>query len=139
VAVVVCTVSEEISRLASDQMKENIVYGLALDGIGSVAVELLSNDVCRWLDEKVAAKGWRTSIPLSPGDNGWPLDEGQKQLFKCLGQESDAVILTENFLMEPVKSLSFVVGMGEDIQKRGSTCDFCGLRNTCQYKTHQES
>jgi len=136
VTLVVCTVSEAISWLASKEMQENMLYGLALDGIGSAAVEVLANDVCAWLETKSDALGWKTSIPLSPGVEGWPLDEGQPQIFKSLVGESNAVLLTESFLMEPVKSLSFVVGMGKDLQPHGTTCDLCGLQHTCQYKKH---
>jgi hypothetical protein len=136
VTLVVCTVSEAISLLASKEMAENTLYGLALDGIGSAAVEVLANDVCAWLETRAATLGWKSSIPLSPGVEGWHLVEGQMQIFKSLADESDVVHLRESFLMDPVKSLSFVVGMGRDVQAHGTTCDHCGLQNTCQYKKH---
>lgn len=137
VVLVVCTVSGAISELASREMKENMLYGLALDGTGSAATEMLANEVFAWQDQQAAALGWKISIPVSPGEEGWPLAVGQPQIFTPLAGESDAVRLTDSFLMEPIKSMSFVLGLGKDVKQHGTTCNFCRLKRVCRYRKHQ--
>ena len=54
---------------------------VALDAVGSAAVDLLATAMCQQVDEQAGADGLRTTIPLSPGLVGWPLASGQRQLF----------------------------------------------------------
>ena len=65
--------------------------------------------------------------------SGWPMAEGQKQVFDILSGESDEITLTPSCLMQPFKSLSLVVGLGQKVAEHGSQCDYCTLRDSCQF------
>lgn len=132
VLVIICTIGDALEKRASQAMEQKPVYSLALDGVGA-AVEALANAACTRLAEQAAARGLKTTIPLSPGMAGWPLMEGQQQIFALLDSRRIGVVLTEHGLMLPWKSLSIVLGVGRHVQRAGRPCDSCEMRETCRY------
>lgn len=140
--VLLCTLGGSLEQFAEEMMSESPVYALAIDGVGSAAVEALANAACRHLEDQAAALGWKSSIPLSPGMIDWPVDEGQPQIFKLLeaaqtpGEPDLPARLSSSYMMMPRKSLTMVVGAGPQIEMTGRTCDFCNLRDVCRYQDH---
>jgi hypothetical protein len=143
--VLLCTLGGSLDQYADEMMSESPVYALAIDGVGSAAVEALANAACRHLEDQAAALGWKSSIPLSPGMIDWPVDEGQPQIFRLLeaGEPDSATTLparlTASYMMTPRKSLTMVVGVGPDLKMGGRTCDFCNLRDVCRYQDHYQA
>lgn len=135
VIVLVCTVGAALEEYASEVMRDDILRGLALDGVGSAATEALANAACLHFEREAQAAGLQTSIPLSPGMLGWTVDEGQPQIFSLIDGGEIGVTLTESAVMIPRKSLSMVLGIGPQMVA-GRTCDFCTLRETCRYQEH---
>ncbi len=133
IAIAACTVSAELSRRVSEIGNKDICYALALDGAGSTAVENLASEVCKYIEGLAAEKQWTTTLPLNPGMEGWPLVDGQTQVFAVLSKVSDVIRLTPVHLMDPFKSLSLIVGMGPDVSSEGIQCDYCTLRSSCQF------
>jgi hypothetical protein len=133
VVVAVCTVGGRLSTHASDQIRADGVRGLAFDGLASAAAETLAEAMCRRIEDEAATEQLQTSIPLNPGMIGWPFLEGQQQLFGLLDAEAIGVRLHPTGLMEPVKSVSFVVGLGREMGPRGRPCDYCAMREICRY------
>lgn len=131
----VCTIGAALEKHASQVMAREPVYGLALDGVGAAAIDALANAACRRFAEWAAAEGLQTSAPLSPGTAGWPLDEGQRQLFALLDPGRIGVALSEHSLMLPWKSVSMVLGVGRHVEHTGRSCDYCSLRDTCRYRS----
>ena len=83
-----------------------MILGLAIDGVGSTAVESLANEVCRDIELKAASEGFQTTIPLSPGMVGWGLEEGQPIIFDLL--ETDQIGVTFNsFLSDDSPEITF--------------------------------
>ncbi len=132
--VVLCSIGSSLERYSSEMWDSSATYSLALDGVGSAAVEALANAVCRNLEDKAAEHGWKSSIPLSPGMIDWSVMEGQPQIFSLLESEDLSVKLSEGFIMTPRKSLTMVLGAGLDLITQGSTCDYCNLRDVCRYR-----
>ena len=136
VVVLLCTVGDDLEELASKTMMSDPVFGLALDGLGSAAVEALANAACRRFEDEAKAAALQTSIPLSPGMIGWSVEEGQPQIFRLLPSEEIGVRVTPSWVMLPRKSLSMVLGIGTRMVEAGKTCDYCTLRETCRYQDH---
>ena len=136
VVLALCTIGAGIDRLAKEQFAQNPVYALALEGFGSAAVETLATEFCALIDEKASQCGMTSSIPMSPGMVGWPVDEGQGQIFGVLDTSAIGVRLTESSMMLPVKTISLVLGVGEALSSDGSTCDYCSMRERCHYRDH---
>ena len=136
--IVLCTVGEALERRAAEVSKEDAVYGLALDGVGSAGVEALANAACAFFEEEAIDKDYKATIPLSPGMVGWPVEQGQPQIFDLLDASEIGVRLTESMMMLPRKSLTFVLGMGKELVAGGRTCDYCSLKETCRYRDHYD-
>ncbi len=134
----VCTVGSKIDDYASEVMKDDMILGLAIDGVGSTAVESLANEVCRDIELKAAAEGYQNTIPLSPGMIGWGVEEGQPTIFKLLDADQIGVSLTPYCLMIPRKSLSMIIGVGPNISSDARICDYCTMRKTCRYQNQHE-
>jgi hypothetical protein len=133
---ILCTVGSKLEEYSSKEMASNPVLGLALAGVGSAAVELIANNVCAEIEHQYTEDGLQATIPLSPGMVGWTVEEAQPQIFNLLNGEDVGVSLTSSYVMIPRKSLTMVLGAGRDIHIEGSTCDYCSMRETCQYKDH---
>jgi len=138
ITVAVCTVGSRIDKFASEVMEDDIVKGLAVDGVGSAAVEALANAVCREIELDAAARGFESTIPLSPGMIGWDVEEGQPVIFDLVDPSEIDVELTPYFLMVPRKSLSMILGIGPGINSGERICDYCAMRETCRYQEHNE-
>lgn len=137
VAAIVCTLGEAIERRISALMPEDPSLAFALDGFGSAALDVLGAEICSKLEADARASGLHTSIPISPGMIGWPVDVGQRQIFAALDAEQIGVTLNDSFLMIPRKSISMVLGIGPIPFTAGRPCDFCGLRETCRYQNRE--
>lgn len=136
VVIVLCTVGSQLEEIASQMMPDNPLEGWALDSLGSAAVELLSTLACNHLEQLASQQGLRTTIPLSPGMIGWPVELGQPQIFSLLDSHSIGVSLTPVCLMLPRKTISLVIGIGSGIQSSEKTCDYCSMNEVCKYKNH---
>jgi hypothetical protein len=131
-----CSIGDRLEKRVSDYLPTDMVYALALDGVGSAAVEALAGGACHRLEEQLAAEGMHASIPLSPGMVGWPVEQGQPQIFRLFEAEHIGVQLNSSFVMTPRKSLSMVVGSGPEMEAAGRACDYCNMRETCRYQDH---
>ena len=138
ITVAVCTVGSKIDGYASEVMDDDIVLGLAIDGVGSAAVESLANAVCHDIEVKAADEGYQTTIPLSPGMIGWSVEDGQPIIFDLINTEEIGVSLTPYYLMNPRKSLSMIIGVGPNISSGERICDYCAMREPCRYQDQYE-
>lgn len=138
VVVALCTIGHKIDPAITASFKTDPAFALALDGFGSAAVEALANTVCRNLEREAADRELRTSIPLSPGMIGWPVDQGQPQIFSILDSQSIGISLNDTCMMTPKKSLSFIIGEGPNLETKGNTCGYCAMNETCRYQDHYD-
>jgi hypothetical protein len=136
VIVILCTIGFGLEKRVKESMATDVVYALALDGLGSAGVEALANAACRRFEIEANTAGLAASIPLSPGMVDWSVEDGQPQIFNLLPEETVGVTLTSSSIMLPRKSLSMVLGLGKDMADLGTTCDFCSMRESCRYQDH---
>ncbi len=134
VVVLLCTVGDAIEKLSLRTLESDPVHSLALYGVGSAAAEALSTAACRCFGEQAARQGLLTTVPLSPGLEGWPVERGQPEVFRILDAAAIGVELLPSFLMRPVKSTSLVVGIGKQVDTNARICDFCSRRYTCAFQ-----
>jgi len=136
IIVVLCTIGSDLDHSVSSLFKVDPIIALAMDGVGSAAVEMLAIQACNYFEKQIFNEGQKATIPLNPGMVGWPLEIGQPQIFSLLDSESINVSLTESCMMVPNKSLSLVIGIGEDVSSTGSSCEYCNLNGICRYQNH---
>ncbi len=136
VIVALCTIGPDLERVAGERFAQDAPLGYALDALGSAAVEALVTAFCGQIAERMESDGLQVSSPLSPGMEGWSVDAGQTEIFRILNSEEIGVKLLKTYLMTPVKTVSVVFGLGEEIEAAESLCDFCVMRDHCLYRDH---
>lgn len=133
VAFAVCTLGEEISMKVDEYMKDNqLVRGVILDAIGSIAADSLADKVNELINTRAEEQFLVGSPRYSPGycDLGV---EYQKVLFDHLEPDFQkiGVSLSPEFMMYPVKSVSFMVDLGKAFINR---CRECEQRQDCPHR-----
>jgi hypothetical protein len=136
IRVVLCTLGGGLEARIASEMNHDPPLGLALDAFGSAAIKELSTAACNCFEAVGQQVGLQSSIPLSPGMVGWPLDQGQLELFAMIDATRIGIDLTSGFQMIPRKSLSMVIGLGPEMEGSGRSCDFCSMKETCRYQDH---
>lgn len=95
------------------------------DLIGSEAAESLAD----WLEERIAETAEKNNLGhsnrYSPGYCGWSVSE-QHKLFGLLN-DNCGIKLTETALMQPIKSVSGIIALGERIVKKQYMCHICDI------------
>ncbi|MGZ6346688.1 MAG: hypothetical protein ACXWNC_03840 [Anaerolineales bacterium] len=133
VVLALTTIGSELEKHASSRMAHDPLLGMALDGLGNAAVEILGEQVCLEIGKQAEAIGLTASTPLSPGEPEWPVEIGQPQIFAVLDPARVGISLTSSGMMIPKKSISFVVGIGPDMS-RDDFCELCSFSERCRYR-----
>ena len=130
-----CTIGPGIDREVAALFPEDPVLALALDGLGCAALEALAAAIRQDAREAARRDGCEVTAALAPGVEGWPLAHGQRQIFAALGP-LERLRLGESGQMWPVKSVSFVAGVGPHVKRHESEeCEGCGARERCRWRT----
>ena len=114
--------------------------GLLLDAIGIATVELLE-DRCRDLIREIASELVLKSGPtIHPGGVGFDIGQ-QSLLHRLLDAEQIGVSLSSSGVLNPVKSVSFVLPLGPDMLdcSQEHTCSRCKMSGTCKFRRHDQS
>jgi hypothetical protein len=134
-AVAVCTIGPRLEKQVTDYTSQGEpLRGTLLDGIGSAAVDSLTEKVCKLIAEEASSRGYEVSSPINPGMPGLPI-AAQWQLFKLVPAGEIGVSLTSSGIMVPRKSVSLVIGIGPQMATwtRAEVCARCHLQKTCPY------
>jgi hypothetical protein len=133
IAVFVCTAGGEIGiRSRQEMMGGDPLKGYILDIIGSLIVEGAGGLMHEELVVSAGRSGYKITNSYSPGYCGWSVAE-QHRLFSLLPENFCGIRLTESALMEPVKSASGIIGIGEHVKYNKNTCSYCD-RKDCAYR-----
>lgn len=134
--VAVCTIGQPMSDRATEYQKTGEpLRALFLDGLGTFAVGMLRQRVCDWLENDCASQGLHSSTSLSPGESIWTIKD-QTVIFDLVDAGAIGVTLTETLLMKPFKSLSLIMGIGnQPMGVPGTThCDYCTMADRCPHR-----
>lgn len=104
------------------------------DAIGSVIAELTADRMEEALEAFIGPSGWKHTNRFSPGYCGWHVSE-QQMLFTLFPDGHPCgVSLTESSLMTPIKSVSGVIGIGENVRKLEYSCGLCDYKQCYKRK-----
>lgn len=118
------------------RLKESgdMVKTFIADAIGSVIAEAVADRMEEALEALIGPSGWRHTNRFSPGYCGWHVSE-QQMLFPLFPDGRPCgVSLTESSLMTPIKSVSGVIGLGEDVRKLEYSCGLCDYKQCYKRK-----
>ena len=123
----IATIGTAVGDWSQSLMSENeILKGYLVDKIASELVEMIGDKTETKLREILQPLDLHTTNRYSPGYCGWNVADQQK-LFYLLPQNFCGVSLNENSMMFPVKSISAVIGIGENVEKKNYQCSVCDI------------
>ena len=127
-ALFVGTVGTELSVWMKEKQKQNdFLVEYVVDLIGSEIAE----SIAKWMHNKIISeiedRGMQCSNRYSPGYCGWDVKE-QSKLFSYFPKNYCNISLTESALMNPIKSVSGIVGIGENICYEDYPCETCRVQ-----------
>ncbi len=132
-ALYICTAGEEVSRRSRELMGQgNLLEGYVTDLVGSLLVEGAMDILHDRLQYDMESKGLKVTNRYSPGYCDWNVDE-QHRLFSFFPEGFCGVRLSESALMNPVKSVSGVIGIGKEVRFNKYICHACSSVN-CIYR-----
>jgi hypothetical protein len=134
-AVAVCTVGAEIDRIVDEHFRRSdFLRGMIADVLGSRAVEDVAEQCTALICAEARELNLYSSGRLSPGYGTWDVS-GQRAVFTVIDPSPIDVSLNEHCMMQPKKSISFVVPLTEE-ESSGQLrhpCLGCGLQH-CDYR-----
>ena len=137
VAVFLCTAGEEIGVRSRNAMKDrDFLKGYIFDIIGTEIVEAAADLMQGDLEKNMRDSGKKITNRYSPGYCGWDVTE-QHKLFQLMPENYCGIKLTPSALMDPVKSISGIIGIGENVKNNPYTCRLCN-QNDCVYRGIRE-
>lgn len=113
--------------------EDNILFSFIIDTAGSDIAEMLADTIENKISEYANKKNCHITNRYSPGYCGWNLNE-QKKFFSLLPVKFCGITLTDSSLMIPIKSVSGVVGIGENVVKKNYQCSICEMENCFRRK-----
>lgn len=121
----ICTAGHSISSYSKDCMNMgNPLRSYIADITGSLIVEKCMDKGEEILLDMLSQYDLKITNRFSPGYCGWNTLE-QHQLFDLFTPGFCGVTLTESALMQPIKSISGVIGIGKEVKRKDYNCSFC--------------
>ncbi|MEI6050551.1 MAG: vitamin B12 dependent-methionine synthase activation domain-containing protein [Bacteroidota bacterium] len=134
-AIFLCTAGAEIGIRSRRAMQEkDLLRGYIYDVVGSEIVEAAADLMQIELEKEVISTHRKITNRYSPGYCGWDVAE-QHKLFQLVPDNFCGIRLTESALMDPVKSVSGIIGIGDNVRFNPYTCGMCDLKD-CLYRKH---
>jgi hypothetical protein len=106
--------------------------GYIYDVIGSEIADLAADFMQKDLEIVIASIGKKITNRYSPGYCRWDVSE-QHKLFRLMPDNFCGIRLTPSALMDPVKSVSGFIGIGNDVRFNPYTCNLCEMKD-CIYR-----
>jgi hypothetical protein len=132
----VCTAGQSLSQKSHDLLKgEDPPKGYFYDQVGTFIVEAAGDKMQSLVKEEFLIKGESITNRYSPGYCHWSVAD-QHLLFSLFPSDPCGVTLTESALMNPIKSISGLIGIGRQVQYREYPCALCRSLN-CIYRRVQ--
>ncbi len=131
----ICTVGDAVEeRVRRLFDAREFPLAVMLDSVGSAAAESLAEYANDLLCQAALAEDLKVTNRISPGYAGWDAAE-QVQLFRLCPGDPIGVTLNSACFMTPVKSISFLVGVGPEarVDHYFTQCRRCWMRD-CAYR-----
>ncbi len=131
--VLVCTLGTPFDMLLRQTEARDMADALLLNGCGAAYVEAACDAAEREVAEHFPKK--HLTDRFSPGYGDLPLSLQASLLSMTDASRRLGVTLSDSCLMNPVKSVTAIIGLSDHPQQakiRG--CDFCTLRTRCQLR-----
>lgn len=133
IALFLCTAGKTFTELSHVyQQNGDFLEAFVVESIGSATVENAMDKVQLHLENAMMEQGKKITNRYSPGYCEWALS-GQRDLFAYIGDHPTGITINESCLMQPIKSVSGIIGIGDEVRKRPYGCDICNS-TSCAYR-----
>lgn len=135
-------------HLAELQQKASAADAFIFNGIASAAVEHTTDILDDIAVRDIRRSSYYPTARFSPGYGDWSL-EHQQQFIDSISGEKIGLAVTSHHLLQPVKSVTAVIGWSKVPQERSYerpgekpcqgtlTCSDCSLKENCLSKTQR--
>ncbi|MDR0384543.1 MAG: hypothetical protein LBH60_00525 [Prevotellaceae bacterium] len=132
-AVFAATAGAEFEQIVQEyKQTEDILVNYILDIMGTAIVEKVGDRIESQLED--AFPEMLHTHRFSPGYCNWLLTE-QRKIFELLGDRPCGITLSDVCLMNPIKSISGIIGIGKEVQTSKYACRYCELKNCYKRKS----
>ena len=129
----VVTAGPEPEELARSLIAEgNYLEAYIVDLLASALVDSAADQIQEQVRNMAKGSSLRITNRYSPGYCSWNVEEQQK-LFSLFPEGCCGISLSESSLMNPVKSISGIIGIGSEVKYQDYTCEICSMLN-CQFR-----
>ncbi len=128
------TIGDGLEKLSKKfSIEGDLLNSYLFDFLASEIVEIASDKLMSKLKELLPAGENNLTNRFSPGYCGWNITEQQK-LFGLFPKKNIGISLSNSSLMNPVKSVSGIVGCGKEVEFKDYYCDFCNFKDCYKRK-----
>jgi len=110
----------------------NYLEGYIVDLAASAMVDLIADQIQHQIGEHAHSRGMNITNRYSPGYCSWKVEEQQK-LFSLFPDGCCSISLSASSLMDPIKSISGIIGLGSGVNYHKYGCDICSMPD-CQFR-----
>jgi cobalamin-dependent methionine synthase I len=103
-----------------------VLKGYLIDKVASELVEQLADKTELLLEDELKEIELHATNRYSPGYCGWSVAD-QQNLFSLLPDKFCGVSINSDSMMMPIKSVSAVIGVGKNIEKKNYECLICEI------------
>lgn len=134
-ALFVATTGEEFEKWAAPikEKDDTMIDTFIIDSIGTCLVESTGDYMEEELQNNIGTL--KHTNRFSPGYCGWDIKE-QHKLFSMFSHTCN-ISLTDSSLMRPIKSISGIIGIGQEVSTRKYGCTLCNL-TTCYKRKNKK-
>jgi Vitamin B12 dependent methionine synthase, activation domain len=127
IAFLISSIGEELECWSKHFMYNNeMLKGYLIDKIASELVEQLADKTELMLEDELKEIELEATNRYSPGYCGWSVAD-QQNLFSLLPAKFCGVSVNDNSMMIPIKSVSAVIGVGKNVEKKNYECSICEI------------
>ncbi|GAB6098351.1 vitamin B12 dependent-methionine synthase activation domain-containing protein [Halanaerocella petrolearia] len=133
VALLAVTIGYKLEEKVNQLFAEGeLTKATTLDAVGSAAVEEVANEVTRLIKKESLTRGLsHLTMRFSPGYGDTKLDM-QPELLDLLDGEELDINLSSGYILDPQKSITALIGLG-NVESDRPSCDF-NCQN-CEFET----
>jgi hypothetical protein len=102
--------------------------GYIVDLAASAIVDLAADQIQEQVREHARSMGLQITNRYSPGYCSWDVKEQQK-LFSLFPDGCCSISLSESSLMDPIKSISGIIGLGAGVHYQEYICEICPMKD----------
>jgi hypothetical protein len=134
VAFFVCTIGEGFEEFLKPVFESSPAEGFLVDLLGSMIIEAVADYTEEKIIQLASEKyGFKCTNRFSPGYCNWSVEE-QHKLFTLFPTNFCGISLSKSALMQPRKSVSGVIGLGNTVRKRQYQCSICDMEHCFRRK-----